>query len=102
MDRGALLLPVNRIPKSEQTEITWTASKASALWLPKVDSLAAQVLPSGDERRRWLRLAPRYLGRSMTGQRYLRMSTREADRFSVLLDEARVAETIGAEIVITR
>ncbi len=88
------------VAKSE--EITWTAESSAALWLPKVDALAAQVLPSGDERSRWLKLAPRYLGRTMAGQHYLRMTTEEAEHFGRLVAEAMASGSIGTKITIQR
>jgi urocanate hydratase len=48
--------------------IVWSVSSAPARWLPKLDDIALECLGSGDEvSRRWLRLAPRYLGRMASG-----------------------------------
>jgi urocanate hydratase len=83
-------------------EVTWSAASSPALWLAKADALAADVLPPDDPRRRWLRLAPRYLARSMTARRYLRMTSEEAERFSLLVAAAVASEAFGTEITVTR
>lgn len=100
--RGAIPLDECPEPKTQSEEITWTAESAPALWLPKVDALAAQALPAGDERSRWLKLAPRYLGRMMAGQHYLRMTTEEASQFGKLVVDAMAGGSIGTKITIQR
>ena len=55
--------------------IAWSVAAAPALWLPRMDALAAECLPPDDvSARRWLRLAPRYTGRLAQGVRLLRCS----------------------------
>ena len=65
--------------------VAWRAVQEPVRWLPVVDRLAAEALdpadPSTAARRRWLEAAPRYLGRALAGQRYLRMSASEGDAF---------------------
>jgi urocanate hydratase len=105
VERGAFLLAADyggeSVGESGQ-EVTWSAASSPALWLPKVDALAAETLPQDDPRRRWLRLSPRYLGRSMAARRYLRITSQEAERFSVLVTAAVAAGEIGTEITVTR
>jgi len=44
--------------------VTWNVDRQTALWLPRLDACAQAVVPASDLlRQRWLRLAPRYLGR---------------------------------------
>ena len=44
--------------------VTWSVDSNFARWLPRLDACAEAILPPHDlVRRRWLRLAPRYLGR---------------------------------------
>jgi urocanase-like protein len=44
--------------------VAWNVSSAPAHWMPKLDALALECLaPDAGSARRWLRLAPRYLGR---------------------------------------
>lgn len=43
---------------------TWAVDRDAAQWLPRIDARLSQILPDEDVlRRRWLKLAPRYLGR---------------------------------------
>jgi hypothetical protein len=52
--------------------LTWRVVSALALWLPKLDAVADGCLRQDDwATRRWLRLAPRYLGRMAQGIRLL-------------------------------
>ena len=102
IQRGAILLDPKPEPQAQADEVTWTAESASALWLPKVDALAAQALPGGDERSRWLKLAPRYLGRVMAAQHYLQMTTGEVEQFTKLVADAMALGVIGTRITIQR
>jgi hypothetical protein len=53
-----------------QVLVTWKVQEAPARWLPKLDSVALDCLDVEDwAARRWLRLAPRYLGRLAKGVR---------------------------------
>lgn len=50
----------------------WGVSSAAANWLPKLDAIALTCLdPEARSARRWLRLAPRYMGRMSQGVRLL-------------------------------
>jgi urocanase-like protein len=62
--------------------VTWNVAAAPAQWLPKLDALATECLEENAWReRRWLRLAPRYLGRLAQGLRLLRCDGPSAARF---------------------
>jgi urocanate hydratase len=72
--------------KKGQSVLMWSVASAPMFWLPKLDSIAMECL--GDSRspktgveRRWLRLAPRFLGRLAQGSRLLRCRTEVAQRF---------------------
>lgn len=53
--------------------VAWSVAAAPALWLPRMDALAAECLPAdAAAARRWLRLAPRYTGRLAQSVRLLR------------------------------
>ena len=44
--------------------VSWSVSAAPARWMPKLDAFALTCLdPGAGSARRWLRMAPRYLGR---------------------------------------
>lgn len=98
--RGSLVLgdPVSR--SDSLGEVTWQVQRAPALWLPKVDALAAAALPAADARRRWLRLAPRYLGRSLAARRYLRLTPAELQSFSAMLEAAIAAGEVDTSVTI--
>jgi hypothetical protein len=56
----------------ESVLTSWSVSSAPANWLPKLDAIALSCLhPEAGAARRWLRLAPRYMGRMSLGVRLL-------------------------------
>jgi len=85
--------------------LAWRVAASPTLWLPKLDALAANCLGDAPDlegaiARRWLRLAPRYLGRLAQGVHLMRANRRLAARF-LDLAEKRVAEgqiPVGVEI----
>jgi hypothetical protein len=47
-----------------ESYVTWHVDREFARWMPRLDSLVQAVVPAEDQlRQRWLKLAPRYLGR---------------------------------------
>jgi Urocanase Rossmann-like domain len=67
------------------------APHKAASWLPRLDACAQAILPPEDGiRRRWLRLAPRYLGRRMQRQHGVFLTAEESLRL-----EAEVRQLIG-------
>lgn len=108
-ERGALSVQQFPARGSGRIPVSWSAKSSPALWLPKVDALAAEALSDPedprarhDPRTRWLKLAPRYLGRPMTGSRYLEMTPSETERFASLIEMSISNGTIGTEITVTR
>jgi hypothetical protein len=66
----------------ESPLISWTVNVQHARWLPRLDLCAQAALPQGElERHRWLRLAPRYLGRLAQRAHAVSMSGLELQRF---------------------
>ena len=77
-------------PHEQDALISWTVSSAPARWLPKLDQLALDCVETHDwPARRWLRLAPRYMGRLLTA-RLLKCDRIFATRFV-----ERVHERVG-------
>jgi hypothetical protein len=69
-------------PPVEAEFITWTVDSNFARWLPRLDTCAEAILPPEDLlRRRWLRLAPRYLGRLAQRQHGVALTADERARF---------------------
>lgn len=74
---GALLTATD-----SPTLLTWGVASAPARWLPQLDAMALECLDAADwPARRWLRLAPRYLGRTAQGFRALACSREVASHF---------------------
>jgi hypothetical protein len=62
--------------------VTWRVGSATAQWLPKLDEIAIECLGATDgQARRWVRLAPRYLGRLANGLRSLSCNREAAASF---------------------
>jgi hypothetical protein len=78
LERGVLpdlLAPIEPAPPAPgEALLTWRVAAAPAQGLPKLDAIALECLPANPDHgaRRWLRLAPRYLGRLAQGIRILR------------------------------
>ncbi len=88
----------------EGVAVTWGIAREPLRWLPVVDRVAAEALdPAGPEaRKRWLEAAPRYLGRELAGQRYLRMSEAEAEAFVVAVRCEVESGGIPVAVTVTR
>jgi hypothetical protein len=61
--------------------VAWQVTGAPARWLPHIDAIALECLRVDDlGSRRWLRLAPRYMGRLSQGMRVLACDRESAER----------------------
>jgi hypothetical protein len=74
----ALVAPL--APAQHESVVTWSVDEAPAKWLPRLDALAMDCLAADESQsapiaRRWLRFAPRYLGRLARNERVLRCAT---------------------------
>jgi len=70
------------IRNADRAVLQWTVASAQAQWLPKLDAIAMECLNENAWReRRWLRLAPRYLGRLAQRIRLMRCDDPSATRF---------------------
>src|SRR6202007_2046987 len=81
--------------------VTWSVDSAPAQWLHKLDAIALACLDATQQiESRWLRLAPRHLGRMAQG---VRMLVADRDFASRFVDQVRgQVETgdIGATVAI--
>jgi hypothetical protein len=89
-------------PGESEALLTWSVAAAPAQWLPKLDAIALDCLslessPAGWAARRWLRLAPRYLGRLAQGMRALCCEPETAKEFVARLQLAVDRGEIGVE-----
>jgi hypothetical protein len=73
--------------REDEVLVGWQVSAAPARWLPQIDAIALGGLSVDDlVSRRWLRLAPRYLGRLAQGLHLLACGQASAER---LIDAVR-------------
>lgn len=85
LERGARALSA-AVVMPDSLVVTWSVSRDAAVWLPRVDDLAIEALENNaDARVKWLRLAPRYLQKSLSREHYARMRAEELTRFVGLL-----------------
>jgi len=99
-------------PDVSQVLLAWSVAAAPAQWLPKLDALAMDCLienigapgPSHlgtwNSAHRWLRLAPRYLGRGSEGLRLLRCDEYTAARFRKKVQEQVEGREISVAVEI--
>lgn len=92
---------------TNQVLLSWRVTAAPAQWLPKLDGIALDCLqgsadPNIGAARRWLRLAPRYLGRLAQGVRVLRCQPDVANEFASRVRSAVGRGEIGIEVEITQ
>jgi urocanate hydratase len=81
------------------TRLIWSVSAAPAEWLPRLDAIAIDCLPPENlSARRWVRLAPRYLGRLAQGVRVLSCSPESASEFVERVNTAVVRGEIAVEV----
>jgi hypothetical protein len=95
-------------PDANQVLLGWSVASAPAQWLPKLDALAMQCLsqdclnsdpnPAAGAARRWLRLAPRFLGRMAQGLRLLRCGESSAANFLERVREQVESAEIGVTV----
>jgi hypothetical protein len=70
--------------------VTWQVDRDFARWLPRLDECAKAALPPEDRlRHRWLRLAPRYLGRLAQRERGVALNEEEFAKFQSLVSESQ-------------
>jgi urocanate hydratase len=93
-------------PDANQVLLAWSVADAPAQWMPKLDALAQDCLisdpsPAAASARRWLRLAPRYMGRMTQGLRLLRCNEVIAKNFIEGVREQVERGEIGVAVEIT-
>jgi hypothetical protein len=98
--RGARLLGADA--DSRLVPVTWGVDREAARWLPDLDRLSVGALEKQDARARWVEAAPRYLGRAFARQRFVRMSSSEANRFVEAVRKAIAAGKIPVGVSIGR
>jgi urocanate hydratase len=106
-ERGVLpdlLAPLQQISDSVgEALVSWHVNTAPAQWLPKLDVIAFSCLAqessaAASASRRWLRLAPRYLGRRAQGTRVLRCHSKIANEIIAGVRRAIESGEITVEV----
>jgi urocanate hydratase len=93
-------------PDANQALLAWSVASAPAQWQPKLDALAFDCLssdssPASAFARRWLRFAPRYLGRRSQAMRLLRCGKSIAANFLEGVHKQVAQGEIGVPVEIT-
>jgi hypothetical protein len=103
---GSKARTVRPIPVADdQALVSWSVAAAPAQWLPKLDAMALDCLEDDAwVERRWVRLAPRFLGRMARAIRALRCEPEVAEKFVRRAELATFRGEIGVpvEIEVTR
>jgi urocanate hydratase len=91
------------LPDADHALLAWSVASGAAQWLPKLDALGLHCFdsdssPAAATARRWLRLAPRYLGRMAQGVRVLRCDAQTAVRFQQEIREQVERGEIGVNV----
>ena len=84
---------------ASQALISWEVNESPARWMPLLDAIATGCLPENEmAARRWLRLAPRFLGRPAQGIRLLRSDPETARVIAGRMRDAVCGGKIGASV----
>ena len=86
----------------DRIPVVWSVDREPMRWLPVLDGLAVGALEKKDARARWVEASPRYLGRMFAGQRFLRMTEGEADRFVAAVREKVKSGEISVGAAVAR
>lgn len=93
------------VPEESQTLLTWRVATAPAIWMPRLDAIALDCLRPDlvpkRAARRWLRLAPRYLGRLAQGVRVLYCEPEAANEFAFRVQAGVKCGEIGVKVWIS-
>jgi Urocanase Rossmann-like domain len=100
-ERGAKILPA-AAAIANSLVVTWSVSQDAAMWLPRVDAVAVDAIENaGDQRAKWIRLAPRYLQKHLSRERYVRMRAEELLRFVGLLQQRTQSGEIAVPVKVS-
>jgi len=98
IERGALRLTEDAEAEAGTSLLRWSVATDAARTMPRIAAIAVDCLDaavaSTPERRRWLEVSPRYLGRALGGQQCVRMTPEEATAFITRMR----AEAPGAKV----
>lgn len=88
--------------EADEVFLAWQVEQAPAQWLPRLDAVALGCVDAGSWEARWIKLAPRYLGRSASTQRALccdrRVATEIVRRFSDSVRNGEIAVEVSVRL----
>lgn len=87
-------------PSPDLELITWQVARSPARWMPKLDAIALGCLASNSWEHRWIRLCPKYLGRSAFGHRALWCQAATAKQIAERIARAVQEGEIQAEVLV--
>ena len=93
-------------PEESHALLLWHVAAAPAIWMPRLDAIAFDCLsrdssPAAWAARRWLRLAPRYLGRMAQGVRVLDCAPEAQREFAARVQAGVWGGQIGVKVWIS-
>lgn len=84
--------------------LAWQVEKAPARWMAMLDAIALDCLVSDSWMHRWLRLSPRYCGRSVQAQRLLWCDPDSASqivqRFGTAVQDGAIETQVSVNLII--
>ncbi len=91
-------------PCSGLAFMTWQVAQAPARWMAKLDAIALDCLSSDGQARRWIRLSPRYCGRSAQARRVLYcgqdLASQILSRFAVQVQDGEIDTEVAASLLV--
>lgn len=91
-------------PDSSQALVSWQVAQAPARWMAKLDAVAVGCLMSDWRAQRWIRVSPRYCGRSAKAQRAFYCDPESAKqilaRFAAMVQEGEIETEVSASLLV--
>jgi urocanate hydratase len=81
--------------------LNWRIAQAPARWMPKLDAIVLDCLPLHSWESRWIRLSPRYMGRSASGERVFYCDDATAEKIAGNIASAVKRGDIGVEVFVS-
>jgi urocanate hydratase len=85
-------------PSADQAFLSWRVPRSAARWMAKIDALALDCLDSHPWEKRWIRLSPRYLGRSAFAERSICCDAPTATQIAGRIASAVQQAEVDAEV----
>ncbi len=85
-------------PDASVAWISWQVEQAPAQWMQRLDAIAIECLAGDRPASRWIRLGPRYLGRTVHGERVLYCDPFAANEIVRRFGDAVRGGAIGAKV----